>query len=156
MDSIKTNFQTAKTELDNHLDATSMLFKLNLWIKILNKVINDNFVMLKKAKKGKIWNEKFWFQNLKKRSFCVFCVHFIVTELSEALQKKAISLLTGGAVDHLQTGNRSPKGRLFTWLQKNWRHTQELVQISYINSEKLYIIQTLSQEFGILVLSFNQ
>lgn len=92
--------------------------------------------MLKKAKKGKIWNEKFWFQNLKKRSFCVFCVHFIVTELSEALQKKAISLLTGGAVDHLQKGNRSPKGRLFTWLQKNWRHTQELVQISYINSEK--------------------
>lgn len=30
---------------------------------------------------------------------------FIVTELSEALQKKAISLLTGGAVDLLQTGN---------------------------------------------------
>uniref|UniRef100_K1RD67 Prominin-1-A n=1 Tax=Magallana gigas TaxID=29159 RepID=K1RD67_MAGGI len=46
VDSIKTNFQTAKTELDNHLDAT---------------------------------------------------------KLSEALQKKAISLLTGGAVDHLQT-----------------------------------------------------
>lgn len=45
VDSIKTNFQTAKTEIDNHLDAT---------------------------------------------------------QLSEALQKKAISLLTGGAVDHLQ------------------------------------------------------
>lgn len=61
----------------------------------INKVINDNFVMLKKAKN-------------------VFILLFIVTELSEALQKKAISLLTGGAVEHLQTGNKSLKGRLST------------------------------------------
>lgn len=33
---------------------------------------------------------------------------YCLTELTEALQKKAISLLTGGAVDRLQTGNRRP------------------------------------------------
>lgn len=71
-----------------------------------------------------------------KKAKNVFILLFFVTELSEALQKKAISLLTGGAVDHLQTGNKSLKGRLSTWLPKNWRHKQELVQISYINSEK--------------------
>lgn len=88
----------------------------------ISKVINDNFVMLKKAKKKKMQDMtcKTLVLKLKNnRSFCVFlcfcfCVHFIVTELSEDLQKKAISLLTGGAVDHLQTGNRSAKGKLFT------------------------------------------
>lgn len=32
VESIRTNFQTAKTEIDKHLDTTSMYFEPKLWI----------------------------------------------------------------------------------------------------------------------------
>lgn len=88
----------------------------------IHKVMNDNFEMVKKAKNCKIWNAKLKFKNLLITVGVMF--GFIVTELSEALQKKAISLLTGGAVDLLQTGNGWLRGNLFTWLQNNRRHAQ--------------------------------